>query len=345
MNIIHIIKHSLVHAIVITGFIFVMMLVIEYLNIQTKGILQKTGSRQGLKSYVLAAVLGAVPGCLGAYVAVTLFSHRMISFGALVTAMIATSGDEAFLMLAMFPKTAFLIFLILFVVGIFAGYLTDKLYSAKSVLKDIEKHEFPIHEQEKCNCIPKDSLLKYLKKPSFPRIIMLILVLILLLSIVFGVVAGEEETWIKGTLILTMSFSLFVLITVPDHFLKEHLWNHVFKKHIPKIFMWTAPTLILIGTLKEYIDVKSYISGNLFIVLIVAVLIGIIPESGPHYVFIASFANGTIPLSILLANSITQDGHGMLPLLAESKKSFFIIKFINIIVGFIIGGAGLILNV
>jgi hypothetical protein len=41
-----------------------------------------------------------------------------------------------------------------------------------------------------------------------------------------------------------------------------------------------------------------------------------------------------------MANSIVQDGHGMLPLLAESKKSFLWVKIINIIVGLIVGLSG-----
>ena len=52
---------------------------------------------------MLGAFLGVIPGCLGAFAAVSLYSHRNLSFGALVAAMIATSGDEAFVMFSMFP--------------------------------------------------------------------------------------------------------------------------------------------------------------------------------------------------------------------------------------------------
>ena len=79
---------------------------------------------------------------------------------------------------------------------------------------------------------------------------------------------------------------------------------------------------------------------NLILILMIAVLIGIIPESGPHIVFITLFLNGTIPFSILLANSIVQDGHGAIPLLAESQKSFIVMKLINILVGLIVGFSG-----
>jgi hypothetical protein len=115
------------HAIMITGFVFVMMLVIEYVNVQTKGMWTKLVSASKWQQYLIAALLGAIPGCLGAFTIVALFTHRLISFGALVTAMIATSGDEAFVMLAMFPEKAILITLLLFIIGIGAGVLTDKL--------------------------------------------------------------------------------------------------------------------------------------------------------------------------------------------------------------------------
>ncbi|HOS84885.1 MAG TPA: putative manganese transporter, partial [Bacteroidales bacterium] len=72
-----------------------------------------------------------------------------------------------------------------------------------------------------------------------------------------------------------------------------------------------------------------------------AILIGIIPESGPHIIFLSLYISGAIPLSILLVNSIVQDGLGALPLIAESKKTFFQVKFINMIVAAIVGFVGL----
>jgi hypothetical protein len=54
--------------------------------------------------------------------------------------------------------------------------------------------------------------------------------------------------------------------------------------------------------------------------------------------------NGTIPFSILMANSVVQDGHGALPLFAESKKSFVVTKLIKTGIGLVIGLLGLWLN-
>jgi len=48
-------------------------------------------------------------------------SDRTMSFGALVAAMIATSGDEAFVVLSMFPLQAIGLSVMLFVIAIAAG--------------------------------------------------------------------------------------------------------------------------------------------------------------------------------------------------------------------------------
>jgi len=330
----------LLSAIQITGFIFVMMLVIEYVNVQTKGIWEKGLKGNRWRQYLISAVLGAIPGCLGAFTVVALFSHRLVSFGALVAAMIATSGDEAFVMFAMFPQKAALITLLLFVIGILAGYVTDKFYDPKWVTEKFAEKKLPLHEEPHCTCFQKDKLLNYLLRPSVYRFVVAILVLLLMVAVITGVLGGGEKVWLRVTLLLSLAFSFFIVVSVPEHFLKEHIWNHIIKVHIPRIFLWTFGTLLVIHFLMNYIDIQSWLSDNLLIVLLVAVLVGIIPESGPHLIFVTLFAQGTIPLSILLASSISQDGHGMLPLLAESKRSFLVVKLINIGVALFFGLAG-----
>jgi hypothetical protein len=57
---------------------------------------------------------------------VSLYVHGLISFGAIVGGMIATSGDEAFVMLVQFPGTALVLFGLLFVSGIIFAWISDK---------------------------------------------------------------------------------------------------------------------------------------------------------------------------------------------------------------------------
>ena len=328
------------NAIMITGFVFVMMLVIEYINVQSHGLWQKNISGSKWKQYVVAGLLGAIPGCLGAFTVVALFSHRLVSFGAVVAAMIATSGDEAFVMFAMIPEKAILITVIILVIGIVAGYLSDKFVDSGKFSKKFSERHFPLHNEDKCICFESKKLLQYLIHPSLQRIMLIALILLLMIGVLSGILAGEEEWWLKATIILTISFSLFVVVSVPEHFLKKHLWEHIVKVHVPRIFLWTFGTLLAIHFLMDFVDVQTWISDNMLIVLIIAVLVGVIPESGPHLIFVTLFVQGAIPFSILIASSIAQDGHGMLPLLAESKRGFLAVKFVNIIVAFVVGLVG-----
>ena len=70
--------------------------------------------------------------------------------------------------------------------------------------------------------------------------------------------------------------------------------------------------------------------------ILLAIVIGLIPESGPHLVFVTLFASGVIPFPVLLANSIVQDGHASLPLLADSKASFLKAKAIKVGIALIV---------
>ena len=92
---------------------------------------------------------------------------------------------------------------------------------------------------------------------------------------------------------------------------------------------WTCGGLLIRGIPLRYVDIEGWISGNTALMILLATLIGIIPESGPHMIFVTLFAAGVVPFPVLLASSISQDGHASIPLLAESRKSFAWAKLIN----------------
>ncbi len=345
-------------SIVITLFVLSMMLVIEYINILSRGQWSTKLQKSPFKQIIFGALLGIIPGCLGAYTAVSLYVHNIFSLGAIVATMIATSGDEAFIMFSVIPETAILINIVIFVIAIISGFIVNAI-SKKRVFKYSEKH-FHIHKEEvECICFDAPTILVQLRKISLVRLSLLLVLISILTMVIISLLHGHVEhqessqlllnqhshpLWISITFIVILSISIFVVTTVNDHFLKEHVWRHVIGKHFLKIFLWTFFTLLALNFLNTYIDIDSLIGDNLYLVLLIAVLIGIIPESGPHFVFVLLFVNGSIPLSILLASSIVQDGHGSLPLLAESRKSFFIVKFINIIVGLAVGITGLLIG-
>ncbi len=327
------------HTLMITGFVSVMMLVIEYVNVLSQGQWQERLSGRPWGQYFLASFLGATPGCLGAFAVVAMYTHRRISVGAVVATMIATSGDESFVMFAMMPRTAFLVTLLLFAIGLLAGALTDRLLGRRltSTLSCCEN--FSIHAEEHCQCFVKAQIVAQWKTCSAARGILTLSLLGFLFAITAGEIGPPQWNWIRITLVLVSAVALFVVVTVPEHFLEDHLWKHVVRQHVPRVFMWTFGALLVLHLVVERWEIGDLIKSGKWVVLAVAGVVGLVPESGPHLIFVTMFDKGIVPFSILLASSIVQDGHGMLPLLAHSRRAFLVIKLINLIVGLVVGAA------
>jgi hypothetical protein len=256
--------------------------------------------------------------------------------------MIATSGDEAFVMLAMFPKNALVLFGLLTLIGIFAGLIIDLLFRSSKAPSQ-ELHLLPLHE-EYCNCFPRYQIWTQLRFCTLERAVLILFMISACLLVLTGSISPIEWNWIRITLLLVIGIGLFIVSTVPDHFLREHLWEHIVKKHLPQIFAWTFGALLILELVINRFNLETWIYQSQLLLLLMACLIGLIPESGPHLIFVTMYAQGLIPFSILLASSIVQDGHGMLPLLAHSRRAFIRVKLINFIIGLAIGAVGLLLK-
>ena len=146
-----------------------------------------------------------------------------------------------------------------------------------------------------------------------------------------------SEDWMNVLFAGLSIYVLIVLLFASDHFVEEHLWNHIIRRHLLTIFLWTTGVLLIVGIGLQYVSLDKWISDNTALMIILATLIGIIPESGPHMIFVTLFAAGLVPMPVLLASSISQDGHSSLPLLAESRKSFLWAKIINCAVALAVG--------
>lgn len=365
----HLVGDVFRNSLLITGLVLIMMLMIEYFNIHSHGKWFSRIKGSKIKQILLGSLLGMIPGCLGGFATVSLYTHKLLSLGALVAMMISSSGDEAFVIMAMIPKEGLVLFALLFAISIIVGIVVDYAIF-KTPQDDMCPDEFEIHTEEteeserRIPSIFKLNSYKAMLHPSKERIAILIGIALFIGAVILGIlqcghhhsahaITGSEtepptlnilsEKNINIIFALVSIITLFFTATANEHFIKEHLWRHVIKRHLLPIFGWTFGTLLLCQIGMQYLDIEHWINNNMLTVVILAVLIGIIPESGPHLVFVTLFAQGVIPFYVLLVNSIVQDGHSALPLLAESKKSFAKAKLINIAVGLIIGIGCLIL--
>ena len=321
----------------ITVFVFVMMMLVDYVNVLSKGKMSASIKGGLFRQYVVASFLGSTPGCLGTFMNVSFYIRGLLSFGAMVGGMVATSGDEAFVMLALFPSKALLLFVILFLLGIILAFLADKIALILKITPCQECQLSALHTEEDCNCFDRENIWGHFRKLSMARFLLLILLVISLCGIVLGVIGPGAWDWKRITFVILLSASIFIVITTPEHYLEEHIWTHIAKKHLWRILLWSFFAIVVVDVALKYFSLKSFISAHMFWVLLVASLAAIIPESGPHFIFVMMFSQGLVPFSVLLASSIIQDGHGMLPLLSYTIKDSVLIKLFNFVFGLIIG--------
>ncbi|MCQ2975699.1 MAG: putative manganese transporter [Bacteroidales bacterium] len=361
-----------VQSILITFFVLAMILVIEYINVISQGAANKFMQSHTSLQIIISSILGIIPGCVGTYTAVSLYTHDVIGFGALMANLIATTGDEAFFMITLMPNKAAIIAIILLILSIVLGYVIHFITKKRRNTCGQNNH-FELHQHhDNLGHISLRPTLNGLKHPSFKRVCLIISIIVFSTLVLTGILKSNHnhgeihnhdnienvenhnsniylETEhqhhhehhgldpVTITFLVLSALALFVSITVPDHFLEEHIISHVIAKHLPKVFGWTFAALLIIFFINKYIDVNSWVENNIGYVLIIALLVGLIPESGPHLIFITLFIEGSIPFGVLLANCIVQDGHGAIPLFAESKKDFFIAKAIKLIIAAFIG--------
>lgn len=320
----------------ITGFVAGMMLLIEYLNVGASGKWSRALARRGFRQYLIAALLGVIPGCLGAFTAVALYSHGVLSFGAVVAAMVAASGDEAFVMLALIPRTALLLAAALFVLGVLAGFFVD-LLSRKRFVSWPSCEALVIHPEEQIPWPSAAGVLSLWRECSAARGVLTASLALFAAALAAGVLGPPAWTWTRVTLLGVSAAALAVVATSPEHFLEEHLWRHVARQHVPRVFLWTLAALILSRPLERLFHLEASSPQSSWILLLMACAVGLIPESGPHLIFVTSYAQDALPFGVLLASSIVQDGHGMLPMLAHSRRAFLAVKAVNFGLGMAAG--------
>ena len=333
MELLSIFKHS----VMITLFVFVMMLIVDYVNVLSKGRMSSGLKENRWRQYTVTSFLGATPGCLGAFLNVSFYVHGLLSFGAIVGGMVATSGDEAFVMLALFPQQALLLFGLLFIFGIVLAWLTDKIAPLLKIKPCIECDLHKVHTIETCDCFDKDNLADHFLKISFLRAIFLVGAVLFLIGLTTGIIGPQTWDWERLTLTILVAIAMIIIGSVPDHYLREHIWDHIAKKHLWRIFLWSFFAILVVELGLKFWNLEEFVKSYMVIVGIIAVLTALVPESGPHLIFVMMFTQGLIPFSVLLASSIVQDGHGMLPLLSYSVKDSILIKMFNLAFGTIIG--------
>lgn len=335
----------LTESVLITGTVLLLMMFIEYIHIRTRGKWIQLMDKKPHVQILLCALLGLTPGCVGVFAVVSMFTHNVVGFGALLAACIASFGDEAFFLLSIQPLQAGYIGGILFVTSLLAGFGYNRIRPFQSTTDIHQMEHLILHDS--CTHAHGDAQTHH--HDVLYRILLAGAIALFITGLCTGILGEHEEgeSGLSGenlVFVIIAGLGLLMACLCSTHFIKEHLWNHILKKHLLKIFLWTFGVLLLLALLARFVDLNALQAQEKgkFLLLAIALAIGLIPQSGPHLAVIYLFMDGIVPFSTLLANCLLQEGHGGIPLLAESPKSFVRLKILKGILALAVGTLGIV---
>jgi len=341
-GLLQVLSHATWHGLAIGLFVFLMMMVVDYLNVLSRGRLGALLRGGSNRQVVTASLLGALPGCLGAFLVVTLYMRGLVGLGATVGCFLASSGDAAFVMLSLFPGTALALTGVMLVLGIAFGIFSE-WFSRRLGLEPCPGCRYAVRhlDEPDCRTWPGGGLAANFRSRQPLRLVLVVGLLAAAGVVIQGWLGPPVWNWQRVAILVLLAAGLFVVVTVPDHYLVEHVGHHILARHLPGVLAWTIGTLWVLGLANHYFDLGSLVSEYPALLILLAGLVGLLPDSGPHLIFVFLYAQGAAPLSVLLTSSLVQDGHGLLPLLAISVRDALVVKLFNLAIGLAAGYAAL----
>lgn len=282
----------------------------------------------------ICSFLGAIPGCGGAIMVMSLFTRGVVSFGAVLAALISTMGDAAFLLIAVKPEAALIILPVTFIVGIISGYI------AKPFTKNFLKEK--INKSISISDLPKNKTSNKFYKLWF---FILIPGLILGLINAFNIDANFEIFGMDVVLVFSFSAALFCVLLWVLNPLTDIQMASIHENSYRRVVDTTCFVtvwVIISFVLYELINLST--NGAIFESLIlfgpflplIAILIGFIPGCGPQIMITSMYVSGQIPMSAQIGNSISNDGDALFPAIAISAKAAIVATLYSAIPAIII---------
>ena len=270
----------------------------------------------------ISAFLGTIPGCGGAIMVMSLFTRGVVSFGAVLAALISTMGDAAFLLLATKPQAALIILPVTFCTGIVSGYIVKPF--TKNFLQKKINRDFLITELPKNKTSNKFYLIWF-----FFLIPGLALGIMNALNIETSYLVSDIDIiqFISFLLALYCVF-LWVLNPLTDIQMAS-IHENSFRKVVDTTCFVTV-WVIISFVIYELINIST--QGAIFeslkyfgpFIPLMAIIIGFIPGCGPQIMITSMYVSGQLPMSAQIGNSISNDGDALFPAIAISAKAAII---------------------
>lgn len=319
---------------------------------------------------VLAALFTAPPGCGGAIVVVALYSRGAVSFGSVVAALVATMGDATWVLLAADPVLTLQLKALLISTGMVTGCVVDAVGLSPRVdgetglpVPDRGAVELPADVPPPLLVAARTSPL--LALGPLPAALWLLLgsgaVVSVPVTLRMADPAALGAALLGGVdpyLLIGVSGAVTCLLALAagsrrwadDDVASAHpcSMTEVLRHgghEIAFVTTWVAGAFVGWAVLSH---VTGFDGSHLPVLgaagVLIGAVVGLIPGCALQIVFAGLFVAGGMPLPTLVANSISQDGDALIPLLAVDQRSAVLATALTTVPAVVVGMALLLLT-
>ncbi|NTS77266.1 putative manganese transporter [Catenovulum sp. SM1970] len=291
-----------------------------------------------------ASVMGCLPGCGGAIVVITQFVQGKTSFAAVVSVLIATMGDAAFLLIAREPLTGLQVTVASFMVAVLSGLVVNKIHRPDF----LQVEPKPVNKAHTHK--PTPSKLLRLQGLFWRVILAPTAVVSLLIAFQFEVnhLLGLQQGAIEliGALLAMVTVLLWAMTRDVCNY--ETLVSEdpkTTKKLFQKVALdtqfvvsWVVVAFLIFELTMLYsgIDLAQMISGWGAFTPLFAILLGMLPGCGPQILVTSMYLSGTLPLSAQLGNAISNDGDALFPAIVLAPKAALLATLYSTVPAFLL---------
>jgi hypothetical protein len=301
---------------------------------------------------LVAAALTMPPGCGGAILVMAAYGRGAVSYGTAVAALVATMGDASWVLLAHDPWLTVQLKALLLVVGATSGWLVDALGVAPQ-RRTTSTAPAPLHVPP---AVPRvvtsasaTTAPAALLRPSFAVHDVGLLPVLLWVAIGGGATVSVPVTFqlldpdvaylVLGVLGAAVALVVFVrggcrLADDDETSAAETSMAAVLRHGGHEVaFVYLAWSLVT--------HVTGFDGSQLPVLgvagVVVGAMVGLVPGCAVQIVFVGIFAAGGMPLATLVANTISQAGDALLPLLALEHRSALLATVLTTVPALLVG--------
>lgn len=319
---------------------------------------------------LIGALIGSIPGCGGSLAIIPLYIQGKLSFGAIVASLIASMGDAAFILISSNFKVYLIVTIVGLVTGVLTGYIVDALNLENKL--NLKKNKIaPLTRSSSCGCnhglydnqVAVDSNNSKIYEFAYAithKIGYKIYLSIILIGFVFMIIAHsgiendavhyihelEEILAILGILSSIVYSICFKMVSKNYNIdkddrssLKNVLINGV--AEISFVITWIFIAYVVYDFVSILIGGEEYLANLVLYAgigsVLIGALLGLIPGCGVQILLMSFYLKGNLPLGAVIANSISQDGDALFPIIALDKKSALWATIITTIPAIVVG--------